>query len=105
MVLTAINIQRAVVEPAEVLEQVAHTMRAGADSRRDLTLTSRQRMTGIVVGALLVIMFALFVVMNPAYIACCSDDPGKVMLPAVGESWVTAHQANHGDRDIGAKPC
>jgi len=88
MVLTAINIQRAVGgNLAEVLEQVAHTMRERERIRGEIaTLTSQQRMTGIVIGALPVIMFALFMVMNPAYMSLLFTElPGKIMLAtAVG---------------------
>ena len=83
MVLTAINIQRAVGgNLAEVLEQVAHTMRERERIRGEIaTLTSQQRMTGIVIGALPIIMFALFMVMNPAYMGLLFTElPGKIML-------------------------
>ena len=83
MVLTAINIQRAVGgNLAEVLDQVAHTMRERERIRGEIaTLTSQQRMTGIVIGALPVIMFALFMVMNPAYMSLLFTElPGKIML-------------------------
>ncbi len=83
MVLTAINIQRAVGgNLAEVLEQVAHTMRERERIRGEIaTLTSQQRMTGIVIGALPVIMFGVFMVMNPAYMSLLFTElPGKVML-------------------------
>jgi tight adherence protein B len=83
MVLTAINIQRAVGgNLAEILDQVAHTMRERERIRGEIaTLTSQQRMTGIVIGALPVIMFALFMVMNPAYMSLLfTTTPGKIML-------------------------
>jgi tight adherence protein B len=83
MVLTAINIQRAVGgNLAEILDQVAHTMRERERIRGEIaTLTSQQRMTGIVIGALPVIMFALFMVMNPAYMSLLFTElPGKIML-------------------------
>jgi tight adherence protein B len=83
MVLTAINIQRAVGgNLAEILDQVAHTMRERERIRGEIaTLTSQQRMTGIVIGALPVIMFALFMVMNPAYMSLLfTTVPGKIML-------------------------
>jgi tight adherence protein B len=45
------------------------------------TLTSQQRMTGIVIGALPVIMFALFMVMNPPYMSLLfTETAGKIML-------------------------
>jgi tight adherence protein B len=83
MVLTAINIQRAVGgNLSEVLDQVAFTMRERERIRGEIaTLTSQQRMTGIVIGALPVIMFALFMVMNPPYMSLLFTElSGKIML-------------------------
>jgi tight adherence protein B len=83
MVLTAINIQRAVGgNLAEVLDQVAFTMRERERIRGEIaTLTSQQRMTGIVIGALPIIMFALFMVMNPPYMSLLfTETVGKIML-------------------------
>jgi tight adherence protein B len=83
MVLTAINIQRAVGgNLSEVLDQVAFTMRERERIRGEIaTLTSQQRMTGIVIGALPVIMFALFMVMNPPYMSLLFTElAGKAML-------------------------
>jgi tight adherence protein B len=83
MVLTAINIQRVVGgNLAEVLDQVAFTMRERERIRGEIaTLTSQQRMTGIVIGALPIIMFALFMVMNPPYMSLLfTETVGKGML-------------------------
>lgn len=83
MVLTAINIQRAVGgNLSEILDKVAFTMRERERIRGEIaTLTSQQRMTGIVIGALPVIMFALFMVMNPPYMSLLFTElVGKAML-------------------------
>ena len=83
MVLTAINIQRAVGgNLSEILDQVGFTMRERERIRGEIaTLTSQQRMTGIVIGALPVIMFALFMAMNPAYMSLLfTHAAGKGML-------------------------
>jgi tight adherence protein B len=83
MVLTAITIQRAVGgNLSEILDQVAFTMRERERIRGEIaTLTSQQRMTGIVIGALPIIMFVLFMVMNPPYMSLLFTTlPGKVML-------------------------
>lgn len=85
MVLTAINIQRAVGgNLAEILDKVAFTMRERERVRGEIsTLTAQQKMTGIVIGGLPVFMFAVFMVMNPAYMGILFQDlTGRVMLLA-----------------------
>jgi tight adherence protein B len=69
MVLTATNIQRAVGgNLAEILDQVGATMRERERIRGDIaTLTSQQRMTGIVIGGLPVFMFVLFMALIGIY--------------------------------------
>ena len=71
MVITAINIQRSVGgNLAEILDNVAHTMRERERIRGEIdTLTSQQKMTGIVIGLLPVFMFLVFMVINPAYMS------------------------------------
>lgn len=71
MVITAINIQRSVGgNLAEILDNVAFTMRERERIRGEInTLTSQQRLTGIVIGALPVFMFAIFMVINPGYMS------------------------------------
>jgi len=71
MVITAINIQRAVGgNLAEILDNVAHTMRERERIRGEIeTLTSQQKMTGIVIGLLPVFMFLIFMVINPDYMS------------------------------------
>jgi tight adherence protein B len=66
----------------EILDQVAFTMRERERIRGEIaTLTSQQRMTGIVIGALPIIMFALFMVMNPPYMSLLfTVTVGKIML-------------------------
>ena len=70
MVLTAVNIQRSVGgNLAEVLESVAFTMRERERIRGEIaTLTSQQRMTGIVIGGLPVGMLLLFLLIAPDYV-------------------------------------
>jgi tight adherence protein B len=83
MVLTAINIQRAVGgNLAEILDQVAFTMRERERIRGEITtLTSQQRMTGIVIGGLPILMFVLFMMMNPGYMSLFFTElAGRVML-------------------------
>jgi tight adherence protein B len=83
MVLTAINIQRTVGgNLAEILDKVASTMRERERIRGEInTLTSQQKMTGIVIGGLPVFMFAIFMVMNPGYMSLLiTETIGKAML-------------------------
>jgi tight adherence protein B len=71
MVITAINIQRSVGgNLAEILDNVAHTMRERERIRGEInTLTAQQKMTGIVIGLLPVFMFMIFMVVNPDYMS------------------------------------
>lgn len=85
MVITAINIQRSVGgNLAEILENVAFTMRERERIRGEITtLTSQQRMTGIVIGLLPLIMFGLFMVMNPDYMSVLfNTTPGRLIILA-----------------------
>jgi len=83
LVLTAINIQRAVGgNLSEILDKVAYTMRERERIRGDIaTLTSQQKLTGIVVGGLPVFMFAIFTVINPSYMSVFfEEDIGHLIL-------------------------
>ena len=83
MVLTAINIQRTVGgNLAEILDKVASTMRERERIRGEInTLTSQQKMTGIVIGGLPVFMFGIFMVMNPGYMSLLiTETIGQAML-------------------------
>ena len=88
LVLIAINIQRAVGGSlAEILDKVAYTMRERERIRGDIaTLTSQQKLTGIVVGGLPVFMFAVFTVMSPDYMSVFFEENiGRIiLLVAVG---------------------
>ncbi len=83
MVITAINIQRAVGgNLSEILEKVAYTMRDRERIRGEIqTLTAQQRMTGIVIGGLPVGMGVLFMMINPAYMGLLfTETVGQIML-------------------------
>jgi len=85
MVLTAINIQSAVGgNLSEILEGVAFTMRERERVRGEIiTLTSQQRMTGIVIGGLPIVMGLLFMVINPDYMGLLfTRTAGQAMLVA-----------------------
>jgi tight adherence protein B len=71
MVLTAINVQRAVGgNLAEILDKVAYTMRERERIRGEIaTLTAQQKMTGIVIGGLPIFMFGIFMMLNPNYMS------------------------------------
>lgn len=83
MVLTAVNIQRSVGgNLAEILEGVSYTMRERERIRGEITtLTSQQRMTGIIIGGLPVGMGLLFMLMNPEYMGLLfTTTGGRIML-------------------------
>lgn len=83
MVLTAINIQRAVGgNLAEILEKVAYTMRERERIRGEIvTLTAQQRMTGIIIGGLPVGVGLLFMLINPDYMGLLfTTTVGRIML-------------------------
>lgn len=83
MVLTAINIQRSVGgNLAEILEGVAFTMRERERIRGEIsTLTSQQRMTGIIIGGLPIGMGLLFMLINPEYMGLLfTTSAGQIML-------------------------
>jgi tight adherence protein B len=85
MVLTAINVQRAVGgNLAEILDKVAFTMRERERIRGEIsTLTAQQKMTGIVIGVLPLFMFAIFMVLNPDYMSLLfTDMTGRIILVA-----------------------
>jgi tight adherence protein B len=71
MVITAINIQRSVGgNLAEILDNVAYTMRERERIRGEInTLTSQQKLTGVVIGGLPIFMFLIFMVINPDYMS------------------------------------
>jgi tight adherence protein B len=71
MVITAINIQRSVGgNLAEILDNVAFTMRERERIRGEInTLTSQQKLTGVVIGGLPIFMFLIFMVINPDYMS------------------------------------
>jgi tight adherence protein B len=83
MVLTAINIQRAVGgNLAEILESVAFTMRERERIRGEIvTLTSQQRMTGYIIGGLPIGMGLLFLMINPGYMGLLfTTFAGRIIL-------------------------
>jgi tight adherence protein B len=83
MVLTAINIQRAVGgNLAEILDKVAFTMRERTRIRGEInTLTAQQKMTGVVIGALPIFMFIVFMIINPDYMSLLfTTTAGRIMM-------------------------
>ena len=83
MVLTAVNIQRAVGgNLAEILDNVSRMMRERERIRGEIaTLTAQQKMTAIVIGGLPVFMFAVFMVLNPSYTSLLfTEMAGRAML-------------------------
>jgi tight adherence protein B len=88
MVITAITIQRSVGgNLAQLLDGVSYTMRERERIRGEVkTLTSQQRMTGMIIGALPVLLGLLFFAINPDYMSVLfTDTVGRVfILVAVG---------------------
>jgi tight adherence protein B len=88
MVITAITIQRSVGgNLAQLLDGVSYTMRERERIRGEVkTLTSQQRMTGMIIGALPIFLGLLFFAINPDYMSVLfTEMVGKVfILVAVG---------------------
>lgn len=85
IVITAIMIQRAVGgNLAEILDNVAHTMRERERIRGEIrTLTSQQRLTGYVIGGIPFGLGAAFMVISPEFTSLLFTDPlGRMMLGA-----------------------
>lgn len=89
IVITAILIQRAVGgNLAEILDNVAHTMRERERIRGEIrTLTSQQRMTGFVIGGIPIGLLLIFSVISPSFTALLfTDSMGRMMLAAAAVS-------------------
>jgi tight adherence protein B len=87
IVITAILVQQATGgNLAEILDNVAHTMRERVRIRGEIkTLTSQQRLTGFIIGGLPFAMAALFSVISPGYMQPLFTTPiGWAMLAAGG---------------------
>jgi tight adherence protein B len=83
IVITAIMIQRSVGgNLAEILDNVAHTMRERERIRGEIrTLTSQQRLTGYVIGALPVGLFIIFQLISPEFTSLLyTTSVGRMML-------------------------
>lgn len=87
IVITAILIQRSVGgNLAEILDNVAHTMRERERIRGEIrTLTSQQRMTGFVIGGIPIGLLIIFNLISPEFASLLFTDPlGRLMLGAAG---------------------
>jgi tight adherence protein B len=85
IVITAILIQRSVGgNLAEILDNVAHTMRERERIRGEIrTLTSQQRMTGFVIGGIPIGLLLIFSVINPEFtFLLFTDSLGRMMFGA-----------------------
>jgi tight adherence protein B len=83
IVITAILIQRSVGgNLAEILDNVAHTMRERERIRGEIkTLTSQQRMTGFVIGGIPIGLLLIFMAISPQFTSLLFTDPlGRMML-------------------------
>jgi tight adherence protein B len=87
IVITAVLIQRSVGgNLAEILDNVAHTMRERERIRGEIrTLTSQQRMTGFVIGGIPIGLLIIFNLISPEFAGLLFTDPlGRMMLAAAG---------------------
>lgn len=85
LVITAVLIQRQVGgNLAEILDGISHTIRERIRIKGEIkTLTAQGRISGIIVGALPVVIGLVLAVINPAYIGNLFTDPvGWGMLTA-----------------------
>ena len=83
MVVTAITIQKSVGgNLAQTLDNVAYTMRERDRIRGEIsTLTSQQRMTGLIIGGLPIFVGGIMFAINPDYmLPLFTDTVGKVLL-------------------------
>jgi len=87
IVITAMLIQRSVGgNLAEILDNVAHTMRERERIRGEIrTLTSQQRLTGYVIGGIPLGLLAAFGLISPDFTKLLFTEPlGRLMLGAAG---------------------
>lgn len=83
IVITAILIQRSVGgNLAEILDNVAHTMRERERIRGEIrTLTSQQRMTGYVIGGIPIGLLLIFMMISPQFTSLLfTDQLGRMLL-------------------------
>jgi tight adherence protein B len=83
IVITAMLIQQSTGgNLAEILENVAHTMRERVRIRGEIaTLTSQQMLTGYIIGGLPIAMGVAFTFINPSYITpLFTTNAGHVLL-------------------------
>ncbi|MCL4230792.1 MAG: type II secretion system F family protein [Dehalococcoidia bacterium] len=83
IVITAMLIQRSVGgNLAEILDNVAHTMRERERIRGEIrTLTSQQRLTGFVIGGIPIGLLIIFMAISPDFTGLLFTDPtGRMML-------------------------
>jgi tight adherence protein B len=89
IVITAVLIQRSVGgNLAEILDNVAHTMRERERIRGEIrTLTSQQRLTGYVIGGIPIGLLLVFGLISPEFTGTLFTDPlGRMMLAGAAVS-------------------
>ena len=85
IVVTAVLVQRTVGgNLAEILDTVAETMRDRARIRGEIsTLTGQQKLTGLIIGILPIVVGGIFMLVNPDYMMqLFTTTIGKVMVAA-----------------------
>jgi tight adherence protein B len=82
MVVTAMLVQRSSGgNLAEILENIAHTVRERIRIRREvMTLTAQERMSSYVVGSLPIVAFVFLTMVNPEYLELFGSPVGQAML-------------------------
>ncbi len=91
IVITAMLIQRSVGgNLAEILDNVAHTMRERERIRGEIrTLTSQQRLTGYVIGGIPIGLLLIFMMISPEFTGKLFTEPlGRMMLGGAAVSEV-----------------
>lgn len=89
IVITAVMIQRAVGgNLAEILDNVAHTMRERERIRGEIrTLTSQQRLTGYVIGGIPIGLLVVFYIISPDFTGLLfTEKLGQMMLAGAAVS-------------------
>jgi len=87
IVITAMLIQQSTGgNLAEILENVAHTLRERTRIRGEIkTMTSQQMLTGLIIGGLPFALIALFSLINPSYMTpLFTETVGNAMLVMAG---------------------
>jgi tight adherence protein B len=86
LMISAVLIQRQVGgNLAEVLDNISHTLRERIRIKGEIkTLTAQGRISGLIIGLLPPILFAILMVINPGYVGILIQTPIGIMLLMAG---------------------